>query len=64
MGDAVWIIWVKGIFEFMNSSSNGFVDVKSETIANSILPSHEGWAFTMSAAFSFERTVAVIAYPL
>jgi hypothetical protein len=35
--------------------------VKSEIIANSILPSHEGWVFTISAAFSFERTVAVTA---
>lgn len=61
MGDAVWIIWVKGVFELMNSSSNGFVEVKSEIIANSILPSHEGWVFTISAAFSFERTVAVTA---
>jgi hypothetical protein len=45
----------------MNNLSNGFAEVKSATNANSILPSHEGWLFKMSAAFSFERTVAVTA---
>lgn len=57
------MIWVKGVFAFMNNSSNGFTEVKSATIANSILPSHEGCVLTTSAAFSFDRTVAVTAYP-
>lgn len=50
-----------GAFGLMNKSSNGFAEVKSVTIANSILPSHEGWVLMISAAFSFERTVAVMA---